>query len=76
LIYCVEGDDLRRWFLANGFRPSGGDAISEVWVRPSTGTILVVPAPNVLGRVPENLLADAFDAAGVPPPKLPVTWCD
>jgi hypothetical protein len=76
LIYCVEGDDLRRWFLANGFRQSDGDAISEVWVRPSTGTILVVPAPNVLGRVPENLLADAFDAAGVPPPKLPVAWCD
>ena len=76
MIYCVEGDDLRRWFVANGFRPSGGDAISEIWVRPSTRTILVVPAPNVLGRVPENLLADAFDTAGVPPPKLPVTWCD
>lgn len=76
MIRCVDVSDLRRWFEQAGFVLFRSVASQEIWVRPGTGVVVAVPPPNVFGGIPEELLADAFDAAGVPPPKLPVGWCD
>jgi hypothetical protein len=38
--------------------------------------IFTIREPNVLGSLPENLVLDAFDNAGLPPPEPAAAYVD
>ena len=40
------------------------------------GAIFTIREPNVLGSLPENLVLDAFDNAGLPPPEPAAGYVD
>ncbi len=37
---------------------------------------MTIHKPNVHGDLPEILVNDACDTAGIEPPNLPTHWCD
>ena len=74
MIYCVRDEDVVAYILAEGFRQIGGSAEGRAFVKEDLR--LSVRAPNQDGHIPEILVNDAFDAAGLVPPTWDVFWCD
>ena len=69
MIYCIRFEDVVA-HLQLGFRPAAATSESRIFRR------LSIRGPNVDGDVPEILVNDAFDAAGLQPPAWDVFWCD
>jgi hypothetical protein len=74
MIYCVDFDEVERHLSRLGFRRAGRTERNSLFRR--ADDIVIIHAPNVDGHVPEILVNDAFDAAGLPCPAWHVFWCD
>lgn len=75
MIYCVRFLDVVSELAKLGFRDVGRTEASVIFARPD-GRRAVIHAPNADGNLPEALVNDAFDAAGLIPPSWSVFWCD
>lgn len=75
MIYCIKFSDVEEHLNRLGFAPSGRTE-ATVRFRAPSGTLITLRAPNIHGDVPEVLINDAFDAAGLAPPSWVVFWCD
>lgn len=74
MIYCIRFEDVVAHLEQLGFRPAEATSESRIFRR--SGERLSIRGPNVNGDVPEILVNDAFDAAGLQPPAWDVFWCD
>lgn len=74
MIYCVTYEQVEGHLLSIGFSEIDRGDLTIDFER--EGELLVLRAPNVNGHVPEVLVNDAFDAAGIAPPQWDVFWCD
>ena len=75
MIHCVRFVDVVAFLERGGFAEAGRTEASCIFRHPD-GRQVIVRRPNVDGHVPEILVDDAFDAAGLPPPRWDVFWCD
>jgi hypothetical protein len=58
-----------------GFREIGRTKESLAFEAPD-GRRIIIRRANENGHIPEIIVADAFDTAGVTMPKWHVFWCD
>jgi hypothetical protein len=65
LIWGYRFTDIERYLADLGFVPVEEVAEHVLFLR---GADVTIRKPNVLGMLPENLVNDAFDSAGLPPP--------
>ena len=75
MIYCVRFEDVASHLHATGYREVARTERTVLFVR-ADGVRLLVRAPNVDGNVPESLVLDAFETAGLQPPDIRTFWCD
>ena len=74
MIYCVIHAIVLDHLRTLGFEIIGSTNEADVFARGAE--IVTIRKPNVNGHIPEILIEDAFDSAGLPPPSLDVFWCD
>lgn len=74
MIYCVRYEDVVTHLDSIGFRQTNQTAEGRTFRRGIDR--LSLRGPNQDGHVPEILVNDAFDAAGLTPPAWDVFWCD
>ena len=66
----------RSWLLAvHGYVEVDRSETAVVFQTESAKRVSLHP-PNHAGHVPETLINDAFDVAGLTPPAWDVFWCD
>ena len=58
-----------------GFQDADRTGSTIAFERPGSARLLL-RMPNTDVNIPEILVHDAFDAAGLSPPKWDVFWCD
>lgn len=75
MIYCVRFSEVVARLTERGFREVGRTETSILFGHPD-GDRVVIHAPNLDGNIPEALVDDAFDSAGLIPPSWSVFWCD
>ncbi len=76
MIYCVAFSEVELHLGGLGFRRVGQTEGTVRFRADRPDRLITVRAPNVNGDVPEALINDAFDAAGLIPPTWNVFWCD
>ena len=74
MIYCVRLKDVLEHLRGQGFEFQEQVGETAIFLRGDEN--LTVHAPNVNGDVPEALVNDALDNAGLPVPSWRVFWCD
>lgn len=74
MIYCVRHAQGVAYLRELHFDLMGRTDEAELYA--AGDRVISIRRPNVNGDVPENLVADAFDAAGLPLPPWNVHWCD
>ena len=74
MIYCVRDADILAHLETAGFTQIGETPEGRAFMRGSEA--LTIRLPNLDGNIPEILVNDAFDAAGLTPPKWDVFWRD
>lgn len=74
MIYCVRYEDVVAHIESLAFRLIEATEEGRAFVR--AGQRLSLRGPNVNGDLPEVLVNDAFDTAGLSPPEWNVFWCD
>lgn len=68
MIYHVRFADIAEVLSAVGFEEVGRTEATIIYRREDRR--FIIHAPNVNGHLPEILMLDAFDAAGLSPPAL------
>ncbi len=76
MIYCVRFSDVERHLHELGFERVGQTEATIRFSADGGARLITVRAPNVNGDVPESLINDAFDTAGLSQPRWDVFWCD
>lgn len=74
MIYCVRDEDVVAHLASVGFHLIGRSPEGRAFLRGKQR--LSIRAPNQDGHLPEILVNDAFDVAGLTPPAWEVFWCD
>ena len=74
MIYCVKFDEVVNHLRSQGFQRHKQIGETVIFVKDDED--LTFHAPNVNGDVPEALVNDALDNAGLPVPSWTVFWCD
>jgi hypothetical protein len=72
LIYCVWFREVEAHLAGLGFERIGETAETVVFVRGETDLVTL----RRVERLPETLMNNAFDRAGLDPPDLQTFWCD
>ncbi len=75
MIYCIAHGYILAYLGGLGFSEIGSTEEAISFEAPG-GRRIVIRKANENGHIPEVLVADAFDTAGVPMPAWDVFWCD
>lgn len=75
MIDCVRFDAVEADLASRGFARVATDDDFVVFEH-RDGSIVMIHPPNEAGAVPEALANDAYDTAGLDPPRWRVEWCD
>lgn len=74
MIYCVRYEDVVATLNGLGFASIGIDEGAEAFV--CDVRLFSIRLPNVNGDLPEIIVNNAFEAAGLVPPTWNTFWCD
>lgn len=74
MIYCVRFDDVVAHLTGLGFTAAGRTASTFLYQRGEDEFTIRIPNQN--GDLPEAIINDALDSAGLPVPRWTVHWCD
>ena len=75
MIYCVRFSEVAGTLRQRGYVEVDRSDIAVVFENNSAHRVSIHPQ-NRDGHLPEILVNDAFDAAGLEPPAWDVFWCD
>lgn len=75
MIYCIRFADVVADLAVRDYVEIDRSDIAVIFQNSSARRLYIRP-PNQDGHVPEILVNDAFDAAGLIPPAWDVFWCD
>lgn len=75
MTYCVRFREVAEALASVSYRDVDRIEGVVIFEHPQ-GRRLYLHAPNENGDIPEMLVNDAFDAAGLDPPAWNVFWCD
>lgn len=74
MIYCVRFRALEEHLYRLGFALFRATSITRVYRRGAEA--FTIRAPNVNGDLPEIIVDEALNGAGLPVPAWDVHWCD